>query len=392
MATSLVMSCHQAPREVYGFIATLGNDTVSAERVTRQANSITTDEVDRFPRVHVRHTVIRLQPDGSIRHLEMDIHTPSEPPDERDRKVVADVSGNEVRLTKTDRSGTVTRTFKTGGAPVVGHVPQMYSLYEIYFATALRHAAGTGKGSGKPVALRQFYIDREFDHFPLGDVSVTPVAGGKMEVVHDWLSGTGEATVDTAGQLMQYSGERTTYKVHVTRVIPPPDVTGIAQRYESLESQAGAVKPLSIRDTLSARIGDASFTVEYGRPLERGRRLLGDVIPYDHVWRTGANAATIFTTSVPIRLAGLDVPAGSYSLWTVPHTGGTDLIVNRQTGQWGTEYDGTRNLGIARMTSDSLAAPTEMFTTQIVPGPDPRHGTLIFSWGTFRWTAPVELK
>ena len=60
-----------------------------------------------------------------------------------------------------------------------------------------------------------------------------------------------------------------------------------------------------MRDTARATIGSATFAVDYGRPLARGRKLLGDVVPFDYVWRTGANAATQFTTSVPITLAGL---------------------------------------------------------------------------------------
>ena len=63
----------------------------------------------------------------------------------------------------------------------------------------------------------------------------------------------------------------------------------------------------------------------------------------------------------------MQVPAGTYTLWTVPHTGSVDLIVNKQTGQWGTEYNGSRNLGIARITTQALAAPVEEFTISIVP-------------------------
>jgi hypothetical protein len=123
----------------------------------------------------------------------------------------------------------------------------------------------------------------------------------------------------------------------------------------------------------------------------RGRTLLGDVIPYDHVWRTGANAATQFTTSVPIKLAGMLVPAGTYTLWTIPHTGGVDLVVNRQSGQWGTEYNGSRNLGVARMTTDSLATLAEAFTISINPE-DTKQGTLVMEWGSFRWTAPIKVQ
>ncbi|HVZ97144.1 MAG TPA: DUF2911 domain-containing protein [Chitinophagaceae bacterium] len=392
-AVILLVSCsHQPPAEQYGFLTMLGNDTISVESVTRQGNTLTSDEVDRFPRVRVRHTVINLNEDGSIRHLVMNIHTPSEPSNQRDRKVVADVADNEVHLSKTDGSGTVNRNFATGGAIVVAHVPQMYSLYELYFAAALKHAAESKIATGNPVAMRQFYIDREFDNFPLGHATVTPLGGGKADIIHDWLSGTGEATMDSNYHMLSYSGARTTYKVEVARLVPPPDIKSIANRFEAMEAKTGNVKPLSVRDTMRTQIGNAMFMVDYSRPLLRGRTLLGDVIPYDHVWRTGANAATQFTTSASIKLAGIQVPAGMYTLWTAPHTSGVDLIVNKQTGQWGTEYNGSQNLGIARITTDSLPTPVEEFTISIVPGADTRHGTLVMEWGSFRWTAPIEVE
>jgi hypothetical protein len=196
--------------------------------------------------------------------------------------------------------------------------------------------------------------------------------------------------MDSGYHMLSYSGDRTTYKVEVSRLTSPPDIKNIADRFEAEENKTGNVRQLSVRDTMRAQIGNAMFTVDYGRPLLRGRKLLGDVIPYDRVWRTGANAATQFTTSAPIKLAGMQVPAGTYTLWTVPHTGGVDLIVNRQSGQWGTEYNASRNLFIARMKTEALSAPVEAFTIFIVSG-DKQHGTLIIEWDSFRWTAPVEV-
>src|SRR5689334_2367136 len=81
-----LVSCTTSPTEQYGFITKLGRDTIAVESVTRQGNTVTSDEVDRFPGVRVRHTVIHLNEDGSIRHLVMDIHTPGEPANERERK------------------------------------------------------------------------------------------------------------------------------------------------------------------------------------------------------------------------------------------------------------------------------------------------------------------
>ena len=386
-----LLSCNTPPAKQYGFLTMLGHDTISVESITRRGNTLTSDEVDRFPRVEIRHTVVKLDDNGSIRHLVMDIHTPSEPPGQRDRKVVADVSNNKVHLSKKDSTGTVNRDFPTGGSIVVAHVQQMYSLYELYFAAALKQAAASKLAAGTPVPMRQFYIDREFDRFPLGHATVTPRDGGKVEVYHDWLSGTGEAMMDSGYNMLSYSGDRTTYKVQVKRLATPPDIKPIADRLEAKEAEGGIVKSLSVRDTTRAQIGNTMFTVDYGRPLLRGRTLLGDVIPYDRVWRTGANAATQFTTSSPIKLAGLQVPAGKYTLFTAPHTTGVDLIVNKQSGQWGTEYNGALDLGVARMTSQVATSTVEEFTISIIPS-DNHHGTLVIEWGSFKWIAPIEVQ
>src|SRR5436190_2716890 len=380
-----MLSCKTQSAERYGFLTMLGHDTISIESVTRQGNTLTSDEVDRFPRVRIRHTVVNINDDGSIRHLVMDIHTPSEPTGQRDRKVVADVASNKVHLSKKDNTGSVNRDFVTGGSIVVAHVPQMYSLYELYFAAALKQAAVSKPGN--PVQMRQFYIDREFDRFPLGHATVKPLEGGKADITHDWLSGIGEAIMDSGYHMLSYSGDRTTYKVQVKRLSSAPNVKDIADQFESKESKTGDVKSLSVRDTARAQIGNAIFTVDYSRPLLRGRTLLGDVIPYDYVWRTGANAATQFTTSAPIKLAGMHVPAGTYTLWTIPHKSGVALIVNKQNGQWGTEYNRSFDLCTARMSTDVASAPVEEFTISIVPD-DNRHGKLMLEWDSFKWIAP----
>ncbi|MDF1505825.1 DUF2911 domain-containing protein, partial [Roseisolibacter sp. H3M3-2] len=148
---------------------------------------------------------------------------------------------------------------------------------------------------------------------------------------------------------------------------------------------------LSVRDTVRARVDAAALTVDYGRPLARGRTLLGGVVPYGRVWRTGANAATQLTTSAPITLAGVAVPAGTYTLWTLPRADGVTLIVNRQAGQWGTGYGPAHDLGRGAMTADTLAAPVERFTIAI-DAADARRGTLSMAWGPFRWTAPIAAR
>jgi hypothetical protein len=375
------------PPEHYGFIARLGRDTVSVENVTRQGRRLTIDGVDRFPRVRRRHTEVQLGPDGGVRRLTMDIQTPSEPENQRDRRVEAEVTADSVHITKRDGSGTVRRDFGARGAIVMAHVPQMYSLYDLYFAAARQHV--TAPRGDDTVALRQFYIDRQFDRFSMHNATVRLLASGKAQIWHDWLAGVGQATLDTNGHLLTYSGERTTYLVDVTRTNGTDDVQAIGAQFATLEAKGGGAKELSVRDTVVATIGPVTFTIDYGRPLMRGRALLGNVVPYDRVWRTGANAATQLTISAPITLGGITMPPGKYTLWTLPRTDGrVDLIVNTQTGQWGTGYNEKLNLGTASMRADTLGRPVEAFTIGVVPN-GTGGGTLTMEWGTFRWTAPI---
>ncbi|HEX3865637.1 MAG TPA: DUF2911 domain-containing protein, partial [Gemmatimonadaceae bacterium] len=304
------------------------------------------------------------------------------------RHVVADVTKDSIKISKRDSSGTVSRAFATGGLLTMPTLEQMYSLTDLYFGAALARAAATKLPAGGHVALHQYYVDRQFDRFSLGDGAVWPLPGNKAELRHDWLSGAGEATFDSSRRMLTYSGAQSTYKVEVRRLRELPDVETVGERFADAETRSGGVAQLSVRDTVRAAIGSATFMVDYGRPLARGRTLLGGIIPYDDVWRTGANAATQFSTSAPITLAGMRLEPGIYTLWTVPHAGRAELIVNKQSGQWGTSYDDSYDLGRAAMMTKTSNSPVEQFTISIAPA-GAHRGTLAMEWGTFRWTAPI---
>ncbi len=378
--------------EQYGFVTLLGRDTIAVEHVSRSPGKLVSDDVDRFPVVRQRHTEIAVAPDGSIMHMAMDIRTPSgATPRERGRRVTAEFTRDSIRISIRDSSGVKDTAFATGGALTVPHVSQLYSVIELEIAAAMARGVATGIGAGDSIPFRQFYPDRDIGpNFVLHSGFVHPVPGGRVELWHDWLSGIGDATLDSSRRLLAYSGERSTYKVSVTRIAEPLDIEAIGARFAATEQRIGASQ-LSVRDTMRATIGTATFTVDYGRPLARGRELLGNIIAYDYVWRTGANAATQFTTSASILLDGLTLPAGTYSIWTAPHKDGVELIVNTQSGQWGTEYDSQFNLGTAPLHTERLTVPTEKFTISIA-ATDPRRGVLVLEWGSFRWTAPIIVR
>jgi hypothetical protein len=133
--------------------------------------------------------------------------------------------------------------------------------------------------------------------------------------------------------------------------------------------------------------------IEYGQPHARGRTILGTVVPMDSVWRLGANAATAFTTDVDLDLGGTRVPKGAYTLFARPTRTGWSLIVNRKTGEWGTQYDASADLASIPAQARTLAEPRETLTISLVPeSATSIRGRLVFAWGTFEVAVPYEAR
>ena len=108
-----------------------------------------------------------------------------------------------------------------------------------------------------------------------------------------------------------------------------------------------------------------TVTIKYSRPSMRGRKIYGELVPYGKVWRTGANAATSLTTDTDLDIGGTTVPAGNYTLYTLPGENSWQLIVNKQTGQWGTKYDQGQDLARIPMKVSQLPSGLETFTISL---------------------------
>jgi hypothetical protein len=114
--------------------------------------------------------------------------------------------------------------------------------------------------------------------------------------------------------------------------------------------------------TANVTVAGATIRISYNTPHMRGRKIMGDIVPYDQVWRTGANPATTIITSAPLKFGTLLVPAGSHTLYSLPSTGTWQLIINNQNGQWGTEYKPDMDLGRVPMMSKPVATPQEVMS------------------------------
>ncbi|HEX2209536.1 MAG TPA: DUF2911 domain-containing protein [Longimicrobium sp.] len=149
-------------------------------------------------------------------------------------------------------------------------------------------------------------------------------------------------------------------------------------------------QPASPRDTAEMRYADERIYVDYGRPYMRGRTIMGGLVPYGQVWRTGANEATHFVTPRDLRIGGTTVPAGTYTLYTLPGASEWQLIINRQTGQWGTEYDQAQDLARIPMRVERTPTPVEQFTIELRPGGG-NVLNLAMMWENTRAWVPMEI-
>jgi hypothetical protein len=161
--------------------------------------------------------------------------------------------------------------------------------------------------------------------------------------------------------------------------------TVAAQKVVSTKMGGGG----SPHETVEWAIGGAKITISYGRPSLKGRPLAKIDPAFDltgKIWRTGADEATTLTTDKPLMFGGLMVPAGSYTLYTVPGPTAWKLVINKQTGQSGTEYNEAQDLGRADLKVEKLPKPVEKFTIEVVDVKG--TPTLNLDWGATRATTP----
>lgn len=143
------------------------------------------------------------------------------------------------------------------------------------------------------------------------------------------------------------------------------------------------------RTAVTLRRGRApvELSIDYGVPVLRGRSL-ESLAPAGRVWRLGANSSTTLKTNAELTLGGTVIPAGTYSLFAEPGANGWTLIVNKQSGQWGTQHDAAQDLARIPMRVRTLAAPVEAFTMWLVPaGQGAARGTLVLAWGNVEASA-----
>ena len=175
---------------------------------------------------------------------------------------------------------------------------------------------------------------------------------------------------------------------------PWGDPAGVAARPSPYDSV------MLVEDSLVAKLC-------YSRPSTRGRTIFGGLVPYDTLWRTGANEPTVIHLAEPAEIAGFPVERGEYSIYTVPSRTGWSVVLNAATDQWGLtrdEYGADGNLYpnayVDRVRRREIGrAPMEIeeipFTEQLTARfqmDDGRRGNLLIDWETTRLVIPLHFE
>jgi hypothetical protein len=168
-----------------------------------------------------------------------------------------------------------------------------------------------------------------------------------------------------------------------------------------LPSMAQQRKRISPHETVSKVIDENRITIVYGRPYTKDptsgqdRKIWGDLVPYGEVWRTGADEATLLITQKPIVMAGTTIPAGAYTLWTLPNQdGAAKLIINKQIGQWGVgpgSYDEKQDLVRVDLKKEELDTPADQFTMAVSKDPS-GGGVLSMMWEKTAFSVPFTVQ
>jgi hypothetical protein len=371
------MGCAASNERAY--VERLGDDTLSVEVFTRSSTGFEGQLLTRSPVTRVANYAGTLSPEGTISRLEVDWVTPDENPEgPGPESWSVTIEGDSATIEReVNGESTTTRIAAPEGLiPAVGRTPWSYAILE----QAVMQATASGA-----------------DSFPITTItgsrprpSSNVIRRVDSETVSWSLFGSPmTARIDAQGKILALSGAQTTMKVE-GEAVTDIDFGALAADFAARDARGEGLGVPSPPAQVEVTAGGAHFQIDYSQPAKRGREIWGGLVPNDEVWRNGANSATMFTTDRDLTIGGTRVPAGSYTLWSI-HTPETmRLIINSETGQWGTSYDESQDFARIVMGREELDEVAERFTIAIEP--TDAGADLQLRWDRTQFSVPITIR
>jgi len=357
-----------------GFVTLLGNDTLAVEQFTITDSTITTQVILRSPETQISTYVMEFGENDGIKNMVQTDHAPlvGFADEGATRRSITRV-GDSLRVDILGEDGE-TNSYK---APYENGLLPFIDMVHWPFEVAFQRAVATGADTVQQPMLSGNRIS---------DFVIASIEGDSMTLRHPYRGVMG-VQVNNAGGIENLDAGLTTRKLKVNRVSDTDelDMNALADRFAR-----NPVGELSGAVSAEFQFKDTNFRVDFGSPKKRGRELFGNIVPWGERWRTGANRATHFYTSSNLMFGDLEVPAGEYTLFTIPEQNGGTLIINKQTGQNGRTYDQSRDLGRIPMDITYKDDITEAFTITVEETES--GGRLNLIWGNTIFSSDFSVK
>jgi hypothetical protein len=369
-----------------GFVAMLGNDTVTVERYIRTNSYVEGDVVTRAPTARITHYRATLGPQGQIMSFTSAQRAPNADPASPPIAQVTTSFGDTLALVEIVRAGkrdsvnSARKGFRSPVSVAMPTIPAPLGLYEALLA------ANPGKGSDS-LGISLVGGGRQ----PNNTLWIWRRHGADSVLIRntwspDWYE---RLSIDNQGRITGGDWRGTTVKVLINRV-DNVQFDVIAKGWAAQEAARGRPGPLSPTDSVVTSVAGANINIVYARPFARGRNVWADVVVPGVRWRLGANAATMFTTSRDLAFGNTVIPAGSYTLWMMPSESAPKLLVNSQTKQWGTEFDPAKDIAAIDLVRRAASPAVPEFTIKVEP--QGSGGVMRFIWNDREYFVPFTVR
>lgn len=335
------------------YIFRLGKDTVAFEQFTRTKQGISGEILALYPRVLLTQFEVTFGPGGTITHFESRGNylsaAPGAPTLMHRICSIEDTLVRQELVRNGKRDSIFSGTFKINP----GAVPAMeYDV--VMYQQMLNQARAAGKDS---VAIQRFtnngmtsYIKKLSNDRYESKSFFFPI----------WIK-TGKGQ-----QIISVDASSSTIKT-IGTIAEGFDIRELAARYLAKEKANGTAGALSRPDTVRSNIKGSDFQVTYSRPLKRDRVIFGNIVPWNTIWRLGANFATHFSTTKDLQIGDFILPAGRYTIWMLPRSNkdSCELIFNKAVNIFGTQYDKSTDLVRLPLQVQEAGTVTEQLTITV---------------------------
>lgn len=381
-AATLLSVAGRAESQTRQFVVRLGTDTFAIERITRMGDSVQGIVVRHTPSTSVLRYTLRLKRDGSVASYTEGIYNADGSPAPALPGGIASTGSM-----MTFQGDTLIRRVMRNGTPVERRdavhgvvLPAIGGASPYYQELALQQVRARG---ATEVGMYTFALAQTTPN----TFAVHLIGSDSAEIIFPQGFRRGYRT-NANGALLHADATNTTVRQDIR---PTADVTvdlnAIAAAWARDDAAGRGMGLASGRDTAVASIGAAHVAIDYGRPAKRGRAIWGKLVPFDTVWRLGANLPTVLTTDKPINIGGTQIAPGSYSLWLIPSRGQSRLLVNRQVSGWvGVPmHDATQDItSIPVRTLVGQPAREERFRIMM------QNGKLLMLWDDGGFEVPIS--